>query len=507
MLTLTVYRGDRIVQELDLDGPEIGIGRNADNAVVLPDDGRGVSRAHAVLRVENGSYVLYDRDSQNGTFLDGKRIKRAVVQPGQDIVIGPYRLVLMSVEAADADPGPTGTVIASRTTPPRALPASAREATPPVIAPAPMQSTPAKGSRTAVLPAGAGEPSAQPWMSRQPPSLLYVVCGVAVAVLAAVLIWQFWPATTRESPLATLATTTMTTSVTTTVPAPPSDPHAERIAEAESGMAIAEQAFASKRYATAATEFDRVAASLAPGLMADPQPPQAAELRDRALARANEARQLAALAKVPPPVLKPVDPNAVAPRQDESERDYDRRNKEAQQDYAHARRLLTDRDYIGAITIFEGLAKREPGWLDVSSFLNKARDDLAQSRQSALDEGVRRENSGYNALNERRFADAASELMAASKEFERAGALQDPRAAKLTNENLARRRQLAKMALDIARTHANNNQDNEAIKLFQLVIDVLPPGDQFRLLAEADLKKIGPGAGVDHVGDAAAPSK
>ena len=83
--------------------------------------------------------------------------------------------------------------------------------------------------------------------------------------------------------------------------------------------------------------------------------------------------------------------------------------------------------------------------------------------------------------------------MAASKEFERAAALQDPRAAKLKNENLARRRQLAKAALDIARTHANNNQFNEAIKLFQLVIDVLPPGDQFRLLAEADLKKIGPG--------------
>ena len=64
-------------------------------------------------------------------------------------------------------------------------------------------------------------------------------------------------------------------------------------------MALAEEAFASKRYATAATEFERVAASLAPGLMADPQPPQASELRERATARAAEARQLAALAKTP----------------------------------------------------------------------------------------------------------------------------------------------------------------------------------------------------------------
>ena len=43
--------------------------------------------------------------------------------PVRDIVIGPYRLVLMSVEAADPDPGPTGTVVAARTTPPRGSPA------------------------------------------------------------------------------------------------------------------------------------------------------------------------------------------------------------------------------------------------------------------------------------------------------------------------------------------------------------------------------------------------
>jgi pSer/pThr/pTyr-binding forkhead associated (FHA) protein len=496
MVTVTVYRGDRIVQELDLDGPEIAIGRNADNAVVLPDDGRGVSRAHAVLRVENGSLVLYDRDSQNGTFLDGKRIKRAVIQPGQDIVIGPYRLVLMSVEAADPDPGPTGTVIASRTPPPSAAPVATPEPTPPVMTRPQTQSIPATGSRATGSRASeppADGPSAQAWMSRQPPSLLYGVGGVAVAVLAAVLIWQLWPATPRESALVTLTTTTMTTSVTTTVPAPAPDPHAERMAEAESGMTRAEEAFASKRYGTAAAEFDRVAASLAPGLMADPQPPQAAELRERAVARANEARQLAALAKIPPPVVKPFDPNAVATRPDESERDYERRNTEAQQDYAHARRLLTDRDYTGAITIFEGLAKREPGWRDVSTQLKNAQDALEQDRQSAFEEGARHDASASSALNERRFADAASELMAASRAFERAGAPQDPKAAKLANENLARRRSLAKVALDIARTHANNNQDNEAIKLFRLVIDVLPPGDQFRLLAEADLKKIGSG--------------
>jgi hypothetical protein len=183
----------------------------------------------------------------------------------------------------------------------------------------------------------------------------------------------------------------------------------------------------------------------------------------------------------------------VAPRPGESERDYDLRNKEAQKDYAYAKQVLTEGDYISAIEILEGLAKREPGWLDVSSFLNKARDDLAQSRKSALDEGLRRENAGYTAMNERRFTDAASELIAASKAFARAAVLRAPTADKMASENLGRRRLLAQTAFESARTHANYKQVSQATTLYRVVIDVLPPGDQLRLQAEAELKKIGAG--------------
>jgi tetratricopeptide (TPR) repeat protein len=492
MLSLTVYRGDRIVQELDLDGPEIGIGRNADNKVVLPDDGRGVSRAHAALRIENGATVLYDRGSQNGTFVDGKRIKRAVVQPGQDIVIGPYRLVLMSVEAADADPdpGPTGTVLAARTTPPGAFTPPPAEATPAEVVPAHSQNTPATGSR--VADATAGRSSAQTWMLRKQPSALYAVAGVSVVLLAAWLIWQLWPAPAPVIRVAEVTTTT-TMPVTTTIPVPAPDPYAETLANAETAMTAAEQMFAAKRFGGAAAAFDSVVASLAEALKADPPVSQAFELSDRATERANEARKLAALAKVPPTVVKPVDPNAVAPRQEENERDYDLRNREAQQDYDLGRKRFTEGDFIAAIKIFDGLAAREPGWRDVSVHLKNSQDALEQARQTSLNDGLRRENSGYTALKERRFTDAASEFIAASKAFERAVTLQTPTAEKMANENLARRRQLADEALGIARTHANRRQFSEAIKLYQVVIDVLPPGDQLRLQAEPELKKIGPG--------------
>ena len=496
MVTLTVYRGDRIVQELDLEGSEIRIGRGADNAVVLPDDGKGVSRAHAVLRVENGSAVVYDRDSQNGTFVDGKRVKRALVQPGQDIVIGPYRVVLVSVEAAEEDPGQSSTVIAPRTTPPPGPPPSAPDATPRDVTPAPSQNTPRTSQNTPrttsrVVDPTAGRASAQTSAMRKSPSPLYVVAGVGVAVLAAVLIWQFWPAARQDDPIVAVATTTSSVA-TTTIPAPASNPYADAIANAEVAMAAAEQTFAAKRYAAAAVEFDRVVTELGEALKAEPPVPEATALRDRAIERANEARRLTP-PKVTTTVPNPVDPSAVTRRPDESDLDYDRRNKEAQQDYALARRLLDESDYMGAVRIFEGLSTREPGWRDVSSHLKTAQDALAQTRQSVLDEALRRENAGYTALNERRFGEAASELIAAGKAFERAVALQTPTAEKLATENLVRRRHLGKVALESARTHANNKQTSEAVKLFQVVIDVLPTGDPLRVQAESDLKRIGIG--------------
>jgi hypothetical protein len=321
---------------------------------------------------------------------------------------------------------------------------------------------------------------------------VYVVAGAGVALLAAVLIWQFWPAARPDDPVIAVATTTSSV-VTTTIPAVAANPYADVIANAEMAMGAAEQTFAAKRYGAAAAEFDRVVTDLGEALKADPPIPEAGALRDRASERANEARRQAALAKVTTTVPKTVDPNAVATRPDESELDYDRRNKEAQQDYALATRLLNESDYMGAVRIFEGLAVREPGWRDVSSHLKTAQDALAQTRQSVLDEALRRENAGYTALNERRFGEAASELIAAGKAFERAVALQTPTAEKLATENLVRRRHLGKVALESARTHANNKQTNEAVKLFQVVIDVLPTGDPLRVQAESDLKRIGIG--------------
>jgi len=480
MFTLTVYRGDRIVQELDLEGSEIAIGRSVDNQVVLADDGKGVSRVHAVLRDENGAYVLSDRNSQNGTFLEGKRVKQAVVQPGQDIVIGPYRLVLSPRDAEAA-----GTVVASRSAVP-VVPPTAQRPTP---TPAQIKETTASQTAKAVL----GTSSGTPRKSGPSPSMLYGIGGLAVALVAALLIWQFWPATPPEVTVVSQTTTT-TIPATTSIPEVPADPHAQRIADAESAFTAAELTFEQKAYAAAATAFDAIIANfVAPVLSVDPQHAPALDLQTRATAKAAEARRLDKLASRPAPVVKLVDPNAVVRRPNETDQDYDLRNNVAQKDYAYGRERFSAGDLVTAVEIFEGLATREPGWRDVSTYLKNSQEALDEARREAQNDGLRLEKAGFDALNDRRFEAAATAFMGAAKEFERAATLRAPEVAKLVAENLDRRRQLAKEALQSARTQANYRNRAEATKLFRVVIDVLPPGDALRLAAEADLIKLGAG--------------
>lgn len=66
------------------------IGRARDSDIIL--DSPMVSAHHAELRRTENGYVLRDLGSSNGTFLDGRLIDEALLNPGQQIYIGPCRL-------------------------------------------------------------------------------------------------------------------------------------------------------------------------------------------------------------------------------------------------------------------------------------------------------------------------------------------------------------------------------------------------------------------------------
>lgn len=72
------------------EGGELTIGRANANTVVLDDP--SVSRFHATIVPSGGELELRDLDSDGGTRLDGRRVKRAVIEDGALIELGPYRL-------------------------------------------------------------------------------------------------------------------------------------------------------------------------------------------------------------------------------------------------------------------------------------------------------------------------------------------------------------------------------------------------------------------------------
>ncbi len=98
MDTLEVVTGDtsRII---DLTGARVTIGRGDDNDVVLSGD-RRASRRHAVLTRDNGVWLLADRNSMNGTYVNSVRISAPVeVSVGDRIHVGSTAILVSGSDA------------------------------------------------------------------------------------------------------------------------------------------------------------------------------------------------------------------------------------------------------------------------------------------------------------------------------------------------------------------------------------------------------------------------
>ena len=90
-MMLVVRQGPEIGTRYSLEGDQVSVGRVPGNDIQLDDV--TVSRQHAVLVRQGSAWLVRDLGSLNGTYVNSARVEEAVVQHGDEVQVGRFRLV------------------------------------------------------------------------------------------------------------------------------------------------------------------------------------------------------------------------------------------------------------------------------------------------------------------------------------------------------------------------------------------------------------------------------
>jgi pSer/pThr/pTyr-binding forkhead associated (FHA) protein len=88
-----------VIKEVQLTKDKTTLGRRPYNDIVI--DNLAVSGEHAVLQMTGGDVTLEDLNSTNGTYLNGKAVKKQLLQNGDSIEIGKYKIKFVGDGAVD----------------------------------------------------------------------------------------------------------------------------------------------------------------------------------------------------------------------------------------------------------------------------------------------------------------------------------------------------------------------------------------------------------------------
>ncbi|HLG77485.1 MAG TPA: ATP-binding cassette domain-containing protein, partial [Ktedonobacteraceae bacterium] len=108
LITLTYGDGSEVpqamlpaMQPIPLSDERLTIGRVGDNTVVLNHP--QISAHHALLEKVEGGYRLTDTNSTNHVYVNGQRISTQLLRTGDELRIGPYRLIYTGTELRQYD--------------------------------------------------------------------------------------------------------------------------------------------------------------------------------------------------------------------------------------------------------------------------------------------------------------------------------------------------------------------------------------------------------------------
>ena len=116
-----------VIKEVQLTKDRTSLGRRPYNDIVI--DNLAVSGEHAVIQLMGNEVYLEDLNSTNGTYVNGKAVKKQLLQHNDTIEIGKYKIKFMN-EVAGATFEKTMVIKAGAAglAPPAAAPAAASAA-------------------------------------------------------------------------------------------------------------------------------------------------------------------------------------------------------------------------------------------------------------------------------------------------------------------------------------------------------------------------------------------
>ena len=126
-----------VIKEVQLTKDKTTLGRRPYNDIVI--DNLAVSGEHAVLQMVGSDVFIEDLNSTNGTYINGRAVKKQLLQHNDTVEIGKYKIKFLGEESNEFEK----TMIMRHGAPVSAAPASPLAGGSPMAAPRPAPPTPA----------------------------------------------------------------------------------------------------------------------------------------------------------------------------------------------------------------------------------------------------------------------------------------------------------------------------------------------------------------------------
>lgn len=88
---LRVFKNGQLVEVRQFDTDQIVIGHQAEVQLDLP--GEGISPIHCLIEKRDNGYYICDLGSQTGTFKNNQAVLDDMIESGDEVTVGPYRIV------------------------------------------------------------------------------------------------------------------------------------------------------------------------------------------------------------------------------------------------------------------------------------------------------------------------------------------------------------------------------------------------------------------------------